>query len=121
MYEAHLTYAEEFGPQVEQRCPPGWKFSTIAGDPVLGKARYCYLTSHGKFARTLLLRARVAELVLGLPCLRLKIEKIVYDTKTGIDEVGLRDTSSLGGMNTQRCEGVPARRRKKSRANRRSR
>lgn len=90
LYEAHITFKLEHREKVETCCPPGWKFSAIDGDPVLGKGVFCYLTSYDSSDSMLLSRMeRVCQGFdyLGVKAVRQKIERIVYDTKTSRNEV----------------------------------
>lgn len=89
LFEAHITYNACYQTIVEQMCPENWKFSVIAGDPDLGKDTYCYLTSHGGDSNELYNRMRAAVEFVHIPVMRMKIEKIIYDTKTHIDELGI--------------------------------
>lgn len=48
-YEVHLTFTGEWDLTVEDRAraeAAGWKHSVMEGDPVLGKGRHEYLTTH---------------------------------------------------------------------------
>lgn len=75
----------------------GWKFSQIDGDALLGAKPYCYLTAYDPDGRTLLARANDAKRQLnanGVDVLRVKVEEIVYDTKTGMDSM----TGTTGDM-----------------------
>lgn len=87
LYEAHITYKEECRTMLEALTIPGWKFSCIDGDPVLGKQKFCYLTSYDIDGKILLHRMRMVVESMGFSCVRQKIEHIVYDTKTDIDEL----------------------------------
>lgn len=97
LFEAHITYRSKDRGLVEDCHSPEWKFSAIDGDPVMGKEVFCYLTSYDESAESLLRRMvrerdRLAAMLLsdrphGIMAVRMKIERIVYDTKTGRDEV----------------------------------
>lgn len=61
-----------------------WSTSEIERDPVLGKASYFYLTSHGDDYRKLFDRMEHASYTLrrhNVTVIREKIELIMYDTK----------------------------------------
>ena len=83
LYEAHITYKAEHRAHLEALLIPGWKFSAIDGDPVLGKEVYCYLTSYDKDGKNLLARMQRTVETIGFEAVRQKVEQIVYDTKTG--------------------------------------
>lgn len=91
-FEAHITYDANHAFAVENFKGDGWKFSKIDGDPVLGQQLFCYLTAHGDYAKELLAgmqqRALVISSLFGVQPLRMKIERVIYDTKTGVDEIG---------------------------------
>lgn len=87
-YECHITLEtkvpflhEKIGKRI------GWKTSKIDGDPILGKGVYFYYTKHGKCFKSLFKEMNDLSSFLksvGNTPIRLKIEKIVYDTKTGV-------------------------------------
>jgi hypothetical protein len=58
-----------------------FKTSFIVGDPLLGKAKYFYLTAHDKTYNGLM--GRMQAVVDSLPTkpVRLKIEQILYDER----------------------------------------
>lgn len=95
LFEAHITYSSRHREWVEKNHSPDWKFSAIDGDPVLGKEVFCYLTSYDDSAENLLRRmVRERDRLMccvkneyGPGAVRMKIERIVYDTKTRRDEV----------------------------------
>jgi hypothetical protein len=65
----------------------GWKFSRIAGDPVLKDAAYCYATKHVKPSVPLIeviVEMNMTARALGLhwTVVRQKVELVVYDEKT---------------------------------------
>lgn len=69
----------------------GWKFSEIDGDALMGAKPYCYLTAYDADGLALLARMRVVSHMLrarGVEVLREKVEQIVYDTKTNVNELG---------------------------------
>lgn len=89
-FEAHITCHIEHAVRVEMfGTLMGWKFSRIDGDALMGAKPYCYLTCYS--IQYEILRAEVDAASrnlaqMGVPVLREKIEQIVYDTKTGVDE-----------------------------------
>lgn len=92
-YEAHLTYAKEHRAAVQQigdHPEFAWVFSEITGCPILGQGTYCYLTGYDSDPVELRRRMqRVADQLAehaAVP-LRMKIEHIVFDTKTGRNEL----------------------------------
>lgn len=84
-YEAHLTFPFFNKLAVQKEARGIWSFSIIQGDPELGlKESFCYLTSSGPFERemmrTMLSKADAME-KLGYKPLRMKMEKIIYDSR----------------------------------------
>lgn len=68
----------------------GWKFSKIDGDALMGNKPYCYLTTYDADGNVLLSRCRHAEEILlryEVPVLRIKVEEILFDTKTGVNNL----------------------------------
>jgi hypothetical protein len=93
-YEAHLTYDQDYSEALRKWAESSWwVFSEISGCPILGQGTYCYLTGYDPDPATLLseLNANVRDIgaSLGITSLRAKIEHIVYDTKTGRNELTL--------------------------------
>lgn len=90
-YEAHLTYPLCVSEVVERiGTERGWVFSQISGCPLLGQGTYCYLTNYAKDGVALLGDMSLVAGALakeGVTPLRQKIERIVYDSKTGVDEL----------------------------------
>lgn len=90
-YEAHLTFNKEDARAVESvGDQENWVFSVISGCPILGQGTYCYLTNYDISGRTLKARMDyVASLckAKGAVPLRTKIERIVYDSKTNVNEL----------------------------------
>lgn len=86
-YEAHITMDKT--PDAVAKVGDGvagWQYSCIDDDPVMGQKPYCYLTGYHADRHTLAGRMRYvcAELEkVGVPVLRTKIERIVFDSKTG--------------------------------------
>lgn len=88
-FESRITFHINDATEVERISNlSGWKFSKIDGDALLGSKPYCYLTSYNEDGNELLKAARSVSIVLlnmGIHTLRIKVEEIVYDTKTGHD------------------------------------
>lgn len=88
-YEAHMTFDREHAAKVETAAALGWVYSVITGCPLLGSGTYCYLTGYSRDDPAQLLREMEATATAlaqsGVPVLRLKIERIVYDSKTGVN------------------------------------
>lgn len=82
----HATAIQKFADEV------GWVFSVISGCPLLGQGTYCYLTNYNKLSPAVLVEdMQSIEQQLkerNVPTLRAKVEHIVYDSKTGVNEVG---------------------------------
>jgi hypothetical protein len=96
-YEAHLTADVAHAETVERIATSiglGCKFSRIDGDAQMGAKPFCYVTAYDHDAETLRGKMRTVEIVLaelGVPTLRVKIERIVFDTKTGVDELAMME------------------------------
>jgi hypothetical protein len=90
-FEAHITLPRAQAEDVEKMAADsGWTYSAIDGDPVMGKQAYCYLTAYDTTATGLLARMRIVTAALtqrDVQVLREKIERIIFDTKTGVNEV----------------------------------
>ena len=93
-HEAHMTFPEADAAMVKAISEqfPHWKFSVIHGCPLLGLDKtYCYLTAYDPEAGAPLVwemdEMAVVAAGYGIPVLRKKVERIVYDTKTGVDEL----------------------------------
>lgn len=91
-YEAHMTFDKEHALRVEYLGDEwGWVYSVITGCPLLGQGTYCYLTSYHQTEPEQL--HKEMELIetyakaAGFPVLRSKIEHIMYDSKTGVNEL----------------------------------
>lgn len=90
MFEAHITFNSQlYGDFLDKIAGPkfGWKYSVIAGDPVLGKDTFCYLSKHDTEPRALYVSMHDVATKLqsvGVAVLRMKIEEVLYDTKTNI-------------------------------------
>jgi hypothetical protein len=81
-YECHVTFKGEDAAAVQELDVPGWKFSKIDGDPVLGAGVKCYLTAHFNTQDVALLSTRIVVGEAsrhGLHAIRAKVEHIVYD------------------------------------------
>lgn len=85
MLECHITcnFADkDMAQEVAEHLH--WTTSEIERDPVLGKASYFYLTTHGTDVQAMFSRMEHADIVLrtsGVISVRKKIELIIYDTK----------------------------------------
>lgn len=99
-FEAHITLPREQSDEVEKMAlDSGWTYSAIDGDPVMGKQAYCYLTAYDPNDENLLKRMRIVTAMLkqrDVHVLREKIERIVYDTKTGVNEVEPHSSNIVG-------------------------
>lgn len=92
-YEAHITYDKQYGKDIKTIADESkdWVYSQITGCPLLGKGDYCYLTGYNPDGLGLLLSMdfltiKIHRAIGALP-LRAKVERIVYDTKTGVNEL----------------------------------
>jgi hypothetical protein len=90
-FEAHITLAQEHRAVAQMVGETElWVFSEITGCPILGQGTYCYLTGYAPDSLALKEEMEaVAEQLRfhGAEPLRMKIEQIVYDTKTGRDDL----------------------------------
>jgi hypothetical protein len=90
-FESHITCRREQRDSVERvGLARGWKGSAIDPDPIMGDKPYCYLTAYDSDVDRLKVQMEAtAEALLreGLDVLRCKIERIVYDTKTDVNEL----------------------------------
>lgn len=90
-HECHITVPQSFSEKASQVAKVlGWKTSEIARDPIMGEETFFYLTRHADKADDLFQLALHCESVLRInqvPTLRTKIERIVFDTKTGVNEL----------------------------------
>ena len=94
-FEAHITMDKIYAPRLKPS-PTGdaieiadWKYSAIDDDPVMGQNAYCYLTGYDTDAQNLLDRMlRVVDILyeLHIGVLRTKVEQIIWDSKTGVNE-----------------------------------
>ena len=93
-HEAHMTFALKDADFVSRLSKgfPAWKFSKIHGCPLMGPdAKYAYLTGYSAEGGDVLLK-EMNEMVEKLKVfevvpLRLKVERIVFDSKTGVNEL----------------------------------
>ena len=93
-YELHVTMESIVHPQVIKKAVEeiGWKFSSIAGDPVLGDGVKTYGTkhfnankhSHGEMVEEVD-RAAASIQRRGINVVRKKVELVVYDAIQGRD------------------------------------
>lgn len=90
-YEAHITVDIAFAKEVQiAGHATGWTYSQIHDCPIMGNNTYCYLTHYNTNAETLKdqIDAIIALLSIGnIPILRAKIKQIIYDTKTGVNQL----------------------------------
>lgn len=97
-YEAHITFDKVHEKALKDPTAvlredfrlSGWQYSAIDDDPIMGQKPYCYLTAYDPDPQNLKRRMlEVSEAVIdhGIHGLRFKIERIVYDSKTGVDEL----------------------------------
>lgn len=92
-YEAHITCPRSDGKKIKKfidAFEPGWKYSAFDADPLMGNKPFAYLTAYDPSPVSLLRRMTNIVSVLGdldITVLRQKIERIVYDTKTKVDEI----------------------------------
>jgi hypothetical protein len=89
-FEAHITVDRDHARKVEDIGEVyGWVFSQITGCPILGQGTYCYLTRYEPDAAVLRKEMDFIVTLLrkqNMEPLRAKIERIIYDTKTGVNE-----------------------------------
>lgn len=96
-FEAHITLPREQGRDAAKVAlyyyaygGPNWQSSNFDADPVMGDKPYSYLTAYYTDEKVLLERVRGMEEILkgnGIEVLRSKVERIIYDTKTGVNEI----------------------------------
>lgn len=84
-YEAHITFDKQYAGRLMDGFG-SWTYSAIDDDPIMGRKPYCYLTAFDNNPDSLKVRADSVLKGLGIPGLRLKIERIVFDSKTGYEE-----------------------------------
>jgi hypothetical protein len=89
-FEAHITMDKVHGSRLKDGLK-GWQYSAIDDDPIMGQKPYCYLTAYDPDALNLKYRmddvVDILETEMGILALRTKIERIIYDSKTGVDEL----------------------------------
>lgn len=93
-FEAHITCPREEGGGImellRKKQITSWGFSAFDADPVLGDKPYFYLTMYSADEKLLKKAANLMAALLtqeGHSVLRQKIERIIYDTKTEVDEI----------------------------------
>jgi len=90
-FESHITFNVKDAEKVKLMGEwYNWKYSQIEGDALLGPKPYCYLTSYEPVLSDLKFRMdKIVEdaKIRAVDVLRTKIERIVWDTKTGVDEL----------------------------------
>ena len=90
-FEAHITLPIERAFLAQKAAAAtGWKYSAIDGEAMLESKPYCYLTNYDPDGPTLLAKMDVlcrSLEGLGVNILRRKVERIVFDSKTGVDEL----------------------------------
>ena len=91
-FECHITCSVEDALLVERTgLKNNWKFSCINGDALMGAKPHCYLTNYNADAQKLKEDMETMSDLLnfnGVKILRQKIERIIFDTKTGVCEIG---------------------------------
>lgn len=90
-FESHITFPISSAKTVEKiGIFSGWKYSQIEGDALLGAKPYCYLTAYEPTEEELYNRMMTVKAFAetsGIEVLRTKIERIIYDSKTGLNEL----------------------------------
>lgn len=90
-YESHITcYARDGAAVAELGQRNNWKYSCIDGDALMGAKPFCYLTAYEPSDTLLMVRMLDMKTKLearDLEVLRTKVERIIWDSKTGVDEV----------------------------------
>lgn len=92
-FESHLTAHIKDAEYLEKGCTSEseFKFSKIEGDALMGAKPHCYITTYDTDPKKLLQRNEFARDFLskefGVATLRIKIEEIIYDTKTGVNNL----------------------------------
>ncbi len=93
-FESHITFHISAADTVKAVGDSyGWKYSQIDGDALMGAKPYCYLTGYAPDGHELHrdMNAVVnAARKQGVQELRTKIEQIVWDTKTGVNDLNVR-------------------------------
>lgn len=92
-YESHITCHVKDADLVEHiGSVAGWKFSKIDGDALMGAKPYCYLTAYNPSQQLMYEDMIATQNILskrGCEVLRTKIEEIIWDTKTGLNNMEL--------------------------------
>lgn len=87
-FEAHITVDKVHASRLKEGLD-GWMYS--ADDPIMGQKPYCYLTNYSKYVKQLASDmeaiADKLEGEMNIPVLSTKIERIVFDSKTGVNEI----------------------------------
>lgn len=90
-FEWHITCDREHAAVVEQvAVDSGWVYSQITGCPILGQGTYCYITGYATEGAKALYDLGSVGMALSarsVPMLRAKVENIVFDSKTGVNEI----------------------------------
>lgn len=89
-FEVHITCRPEDAHRLKSAAFGGWKFSQFDGDPVMGEGHFTYLTCYRNSAynaQTAMEHKAYMLREVGAEVLRTKIEKIIYDSKTGVNEI----------------------------------
>ena len=90
-FESHITCHIKDAAEVERiGTLYNWKFSKIDGDALMGAKPFCYLTAYnptkaGMYTDMLLRKSSLENA--GVEVLRTKIEEIIWDTKTGLNNM----------------------------------
>lgn len=94
-YEAHVTFDVQHAETIKEwegLFGLEWKYSAFDADPIMGAKPFCYLTGYATNERELLyLMRHLTQEILrrhNIVALREKIERIIFDTKTGVNEIG---------------------------------
>lgn len=90
-FECHITCGINHATAVRAvGVQTSWKYSAFDADPLMGARPFAYLTDYGRDAQELLARAQAVGRLLedsGVPVLRIKVERIVFDSRTGVNEL----------------------------------
>lgn len=88
-FECHITVkvAREHADILQRwvESIPGWSFSSIAGDPLLGKETFCYATAHFTDPMEAMTQTTAASEALSqetwLKVVRRKVEIVMFDER----------------------------------------
>lgn len=90
-YEAHITFDKsDKNVAFLKDGYNGWQYSCIDDDPVMGQKPYCYLTAYLPDRYKLMEWMDITTTLVavkGINSLRTKIEHILYDSKTGLNDM----------------------------------